>query len=340
MRTSEFDYYLPSHRIAQRPAEPRDSARLMLVRRASGQISHHRFRDLPHLLRGNELLVANDTRVIPARLRGKKQDTGGAIEALLLRPIDERRWEALVRGSVRHGTRLVFEGDAGTLARATVLELLESGRRVLEFAAPLPGDLSLLGEVPLPPYIHEELHDSERYQTVYSRVAGSAAAPTAGLHFTPQLIEALGRIGVEFAFATLHVGVDTFRPVASEFIEDHTMHSEWCRLPAESAAAVNDGRAHGRPVVAVGTTAVRVLESAANAEGKLAPFEGWTDLYITPGHRFRAIDAMVTNFHFPRSTLLALVSAFAGPDVIKQAYQAAIDSDYRFYSFGDAMLIL
>lgn len=353
MKTSDFDYVLPEERIAQHPAEPRDSARLMVVRRQGGAILHSRFRDLPDLLREGDLLVANDSRVIHARLHGHKA-TGGAVEALLLRPIGDRTWEALVRGTVRAGTRLTFEGRDQTTVGAEVTDLLVGGRRLLRFDHPLEKRLAGLGEVPLPPYIHEPLPDAERYQTVYSRVVGSAAAPTAGLHFTPELIDRLEQSGFEFAFVTLHVGVDTFRPVVTDRVEEHRMHSEWCEVKPNVARKINGARAEGRRVVAIGTTAVRVLESAAQAsddrgneedavrgqeDAVVEPYDALTDLFIAPGYSFRIVDALITNFHFPRSTLLMLVSAFAGKALIDRAYSVALEGDYRFYSFGDAMLI-
>jgi len=339
MRTEAFDYDLPADRIAQTPAEPRDSARLLVVERRTGALGHHVFRDLPGLLGPGDLLVANDSRVIPARLRGRKVPSGGAVEVLLLRPADGLAWEALVRGRVVPGTRLAFGGRPGPHVEAEVVEVFADGRRLVRFDAAVEPLLGPLGEMPLPPYIRAPLAEPERYQTVYARVAGSAAAPTAGLHFTPGLIEAIQAAGIGFGFVTLHVGLDTFQPLETAAIEDHVIHREWAELPASTAEAVARARRAGGRVVAVGTTAVRVLETAAR-DGEVRAFAGWTDVYITPGHRFRAVDALVTNFHLPRSTLLVLVSAFAGKDLVDRAYAEAIEGGYRFYSFGDAMLVV
>ena len=335
VRTSDFDYDLPPDRIAQTPVEPRDSARLMVVERGGRELSHHHFRELPMLLEPGDLLVANDSRVIPARLHGHKAATGGAVELLLLRPEDSSTWQCLVRGRVRVGTILSFRKGNETLS-AEVVELRASGVRRIRFERPVAPLLGQLGEVPLPPYIHEPLSDAERYQTVYARVAGSAAAPTAGLHFTPLLIERLTARGVRFAFVTLHVGLDTFRPVEVEDISEHKIHREWASVPETTLEQVAAARARGGRVVAVGTTSVRALESVRD----LQPFEGWTDVFITPGFEFQLVDAMITNFHLPRSTLLMLVAAFAGKETMDRAYHEAIRGDYRFYSFGDAMLIL
>ncbi len=337
MRVADFDYDLPPEMIAQHPLEPRDASRLLVLRRDSGAILHRHFRDLPEYLVPGDLLVANDSRVIRARLCGRKR-TGGRVEALLLRRLDERRWEALLGGErIRAGLEVHF--GAGSEVTARVEEARADGTRVLAFSAEVEPLLETLGAVPLPPYIHEPLADAERYQTIYARVCGSAAAPTAGLHFTPELIARLLQQGVRLAFVTLHIGLDTFRPVEVKEVADHPMHSEWCAVPAEVTAAVAEARAAGRRVVAVGTTVVRALETAAQG-GAVAPTGAWTRLFIYPGYRFRAVDALITNFHLPRSTLLMLVSAFAGRETIRRAYQEAIAARYRFYSFGDAMLIL
>jgi S-adenosylmethionine:tRNA ribosyltransferase-isomerase len=317
----------------------------MVLRRDDGTVDHRRFRDLPELLKPGDLLVANDSRVIPARLLGRKRPAGGHVEALLLHPVEPRVWEALVRGRVRPGTEIVFANpeepgqrtwDEGLVAR--VQEVRPDGVRLLAFAQdPLPR-LSRLGHVPLPPYIHAPLDDPERYQTVYARVAGSSAAPTAGLHFTPGLLRRLEETGIQVAFVTLHIGLDTFQPISEDIVEDHAMHREWYGVPPATVAACAAARARGGRVIAVGTTAVRALESAA-ADGGLEPRAGWTELYITPGYRFRAVDALITNFHLPRSTLLVLVSTFAGEANVRRAYDMAVGQGYRFYSFGDAMLI-
>ncbi len=341
MKTSDFDYPLPEERIAQVPVEPRDASRLLVLRRKNGTVEHAIFRDLPRYLRPGDLLVANESRVIPARLRGRRTLTGGAVEVLLLRRLDECRWEALTKGSrVRAGLSLTFALPDGGALEALVEEVCSDGTRVIRFPRQVEPDLEALGAIPLPPYIRTPLPDPERYQTVYARVAGSVAAPTAGLHFTPGLIETLQALGVEFAFVVLHVGLDTFRPVEVEEIERHPIHAEWCRVPSEVVEAVRATRERGGRVVAIGTTVVRALETAALARGTPEPFEGWTRLFIYPGFRFRVVDALITNFHLPRSTLLMLVSAFAGRERVLEAYREAIAQGYRFYSFGDAMLIL
>jgi S-adenosylmethionine:tRNA ribosyltransferase-isomerase len=345
MKTSEFDYELPPEMIAQTPIEPRDASRLLVLERKTGTIVHRRFRDVGEFLRPGDLLVANDSRVIPARLLGRK-DTGGRAEVFLLRRQRERVWETLVRGRrLRPGTRIRFcssdEDDGHPVLAATIVSETAEGGRLVEFDHPVEPLLDKLGILPLPPYIHQPLADGERYQTVYARVHGSVAAPTAGLHFTASLIDQLQSQGVRFAFVTLHVGQATFRPVKTEWVEDHPMHSEWADLQPETVEAIDQTRQHGGRVIAVGTTAVRTLEAAAvQSNGSIRPFRGWTDIFVTPGYRFRAVDGMVTNFHLPRSTLLMLVSAFARKELIDRAYQEAIAEGYRFYSFGDAMLIL
>jgi S-adenosylmethionine:tRNA ribosyltransferase-isomerase len=359
LRTDEFDYDLPPELIAQTPLEPRDASRLMVVDRATGGIAHRRFRDLLDYLRPGDVLVANDSRVIPARLAGRKA-TGGRVEVLLLKRLAERRWEALVGGKrVRANTELQF-ARAGVQATARVVEELSEGRRILEFDRPITPLLAALGETPLPPYIHEPLANAERYQTVFSRAEGSAAAPTAGLHFTPDMLLALRERGVILAFVTLHIGLDTFKPVAVEVVADHPIHSEWASLSPEVARQINQAKLAGGRLVAVGTTAVRTLETAAlrsagvagslrqasQLEVSLCPwrpvaaFDGPTDLFIYPGFRFRAVDSLLTNFHLPRSSLLMLISAFGGGELMRRAYQVAIAERYRFFSFGDAMLIL
>lgn len=341
MRTADFDYDLPADRIAQTPAEPRDSARLLVLHRASGAIEHRQFRDIGQYLAPGDRLVANRSRVIPARLRGRKA-SGGAVEVLLLHPLaDAECWECLIRGRVRPGTRLSF-GDAGAVEDgATVVSVAADGVRVIRFDEALAPLLERRGELPLPPYIKAPLADPSRYQTVYAEAPGSAAAPTAGLHFTPELIADLAACGIDWSTVTLHIGLDTFRPVETEAIADHQIHREWAVLDAATAEAIRTTRRAGGRAVAVGTTSVRVLETAARQpDGELQPFAGWTDLFITPGFAFRAVDALVTNFHLPRSSLLMLVAAFAGKDRIDRAYAEAIREGYRFYSFGDAMLIV
>lgn len=341
MRVSDFDYDLPPHLIAQTPVEPRDSARLMVLDRANGALRHHTFRHLPELLRPGDVLVANDSRVLPARLRGVRAGSGGAVEALLLHEDAPDQWTALVRPGrrIRRGDRLIFAGGALT---ADVLERLDGGERrlLLRAASGTVRDaIHQAGVTPLPPYIHAPLSDPDRYQTVYARDEGSVAAPTAGLHFTPELLRRLHERGVTMSHVTLHVGAGTFKPIQGDELDGHRMHAEWAELDTETAAYLNVARAEGRRIVVVGTTTVRVLETAA-AGGMICSFRGWTEIFIKPGHAFRAVDALITNFHLPRSTLLALVSAFAGKERIDAAYAEAIAQDYRFYSFGDAMLIL
>lgn len=354
--TADFDYTLPADLIAQTPLEPRDASRLLVLHRANGQIEHRTFADLGEYLRLGDLLVGNDSRVLPARLHGRKQ-SGGQIELLLLRRLSTRedgqeRWRCLAGGKgLRSGVTITLPGEPPV--QAMIEEELEGAERVVRFDRPTANWLYDVGETPLPPYIHTALDDSERYQTVYSRVEGSVASSTAGLHFTPELLMALRKRGVGLAFATLHIGLGTFQPVAAERIEDHPMHSEWAALTPEVARQINATTLAGGRIVAVGTTAVRTLEWAATAAQGLDPydtgacpwkrtaaFEGSVDLFIRPGYRFRAVDALVTNFHLPRSTLLMLVSAFAGSELTRHTYQEAIREGYRFYSFGDAMLVV
>lgn len=353
MYTSDFDYSLPADRIAQTPMEPRDASRLMVVHRATGVIEHRTFADLVDYLQPGDLLIANDSRVLPARLHGRKT-TGGEVEIFLLHPSedDDTVWQCLVGGKgLRTGVQV--ELPAEPLVLATVEAELADGGRLIRFSRPVSEWLEEVGEVPLPPYIHTTLEDSERYQTVYSRKEGSVASSTAGLHFTPELLIGLREQGVGLAFVTLHIGLDTFQPVKAERIEDHPMHSEWASLSSDVARRINDTTLQGGRIVAVGTTAVRTLEWAATAAQGLDPydtgacpwkrtaaFEAAVNLFIRPGYRFRAVDVLLTNFHLPRSTLLMLVSAFAGQELIARAYQEAIEQGYRFFSFGDAMLIL
>lgn len=343
MKTSDFDYDLPADRIAQTPIEPRDASRLLVVHRPSGELTHRSFAAIGDYLRPGDILVANDSRVLPVRLHGRKE-SGGQVEVLLLTRVSDVRWEALVRGHrLRPGLVIELTAPAAPTLRAHIVAELAAGSRLIEFERPPLPELARLGEVPLPPYIHEPLRDAERYQTIYARVSGSAAAPTAGLHFTPTLIERLAAQGIGFAFITLHIGLDTFRPLRVERIADHQMHHEWAELTPAAAAAIEAHRRAGGRCVAVGTTAVRVLETASRqpgSEGSLRPFSGWTNLFLTPGAVFHTVDALITNFHLPRSTLLMLVSAFAGKPLIDRAYTAAIQQGYRFFSFGDAMLLL
>lgn len=347
MKTSDFDYHLPESSIAQTPAEPRDSSRLLVLHRETGELEHRIFRDVTDYLRAGDLLVLNQTRVIPARIFARKE-TGGRVELLLLRRRDTLIWEALVGGKGLRVGKLVFvdieEGSSQTV-QAEILEILEGSERLIKFSEPIEPYFPKVGHVPLPPYIHEKLDDPERYQTVYAKEPGSAAAPTAGLHFTPRLLEELQVKGVRIAYVTLHVGLDTFAPVTEDHPEEHKIHSEWCELPQETADAINETRVKGGRVIAVGTTSVRTLESAAqtltaNSQSLVAPYSGPTSLFILPGYQFKIVDVMITNFHLPKSTLLMLVSAFAGREKILQTYETAVQEGYRFYSFGDAMLIV
>jgi len=340
VRTSDFDYLLPPEFIAQRPASPRDSSRLMVMHRDGRPVEHRVFHDLPEYLHPGDALVLNETRVIPARLHARKTPGGGRVELLLLRRLQTQVWEALVGGkAVRPGRHLVVEGGP----EAEVLDDLGGSLRLLRFAEPLSPQLESIGEMPLPPYIHAPLQSPDEYQTVFARLSGSAAAPTAGLHFTPGLLDRIESLGVKLVRVTLHIGLDTFAPVSEDLAEDHAIHTEWCQLTLDAAEALRATRDIGGRVIAVGTTSVRTLETAARAAAPgevVAPFEGSTDLFILPGHRFRAVDALLTNFHLPRSTLLMLVSALAGRERILEAYETAKELGYRFYSFGDAMLIL
>ncbi|MBP2017199.1 S-adenosylmethionine:tRNA ribosyltransferase-isomerase [Symbiobacterium terraclitae] len=341
MRLADFDYDLPKELIAQTPVEPRDASRLMVVERSSGAIQHRYFRDLPEFLRPGDALVLNDTRVMPARLLGHREATGGAMEVLLLKRLTRDRWETLVKPGkkARPGERIVFGGG---LLVGTVVGPTDFGGRVIDFAyeGVFEELLDRLGQMPLPPYIHEQLAEPERYQTVYAREWGSAAAPTAGLHFTKELLDRLTAQGVEIYKITLHVGLGTFRPVEVEDPTQHKMHSEFYQVSPEAAAGINAVRERGSRLLAVGTTSVRTLETAATEDGRLVPGSGWTDIFIYPGYRFKLVDSLVTNFHLPKSTLLMLVSALAGQELIMKAYREAVARRYRFFSFGDAMLIL
>jgi len=340
MKTTDFDYELPPELIAQTPIEPRDASRLLVVDRASGQLTHRIFRDIGEYLRPGDLLVANESRVIPARLHARKVPTGGKVELLLVAKRDEHTWEVLVKGrKLVPGHRLAI-GDGERRVVGQVLEITAAGGRLIAFERPIEPLLDELGIVPLPPYIHTPLTNAERYQTVYARREGSLAAPTAGLHFTPELLRSLQAAGVHLAFVTLDIGLDTFRPVKEERVEDHVIHTERCELSPQVAQQINRAKREGRRVIAVGTTTVRVLETAALKSPVVQPFAGPTDLFIYPGFQFRVVDALITNFHLPRSTLLMLVCAFAGRELIFKAYQEAVREGYRFYSFGDAMLIL
>jgi len=341
MKTSEFDYHLPQELIAQVPLEPRDRSQLMVLERSRGSIEHRRFSDLVDYLKPGDVLVFNDSRVIPARLKGKKADSGGKVELLLLRQLDNAVWEVLIKPAKRVavGTKLEI-GDSGAKVWAEVTGEGDDGIKVIRF--PEEMRLPKLGKIPLPPYIRTPLADAERYQTVYARSPGSVAAPTAGLHFTPRLLEEMEQKGIELLFVTLHVGLDTFRPVREDNPLKHPIHKEYGIVTEEVAGRLLKARGEGRRIICVGTTTVRIIEGVAqeSKESLLEPFEGWVSLFILPGYKFRMVDALITNFHLPRSTLLMLVAAFAGKDFIIDAYEAAIAGKYRFYSFGDAMLIL
>ena len=339
MKTSDFVYELPEELIAQTPLEKRDASRLLVLEGQSGKTAHRHFSDLPEYLRTGDCLVLNDSRVIPARLFGTRP-SGGAVEVVLLRDLGGGRWECLTRPGkkMRLGTEVSF----GEELSAVVEEIMPDGNRVLRFFYDgiFLEILERLGKMPLPPYIKAQLDDPARYQTVYAREPGSAAAPTAGLHFTEELLDSIRAMGVEVCFVTLHVGLGTFRPVKAENVEEHEMHSEYCTVPPETAEAVNRAKQNGGRVIAVGTTSCRTLESFAREDGSLAPAAGWTNIFIYPGYRFKCIDALVTNFHLPGSTLVMLVSALAGRENILNAYTEAVSMRYRFFSFGDAMLIL
>ncbi len=367
MKVSDFDYDLPERLIAQRPVEPRDAGRLLVLNPATGALAHRTFHDLPDYLRPGDVLVVNDTRVMPARLYGQKA-TGGHVEILLLEQTEDGDWRGLVGGrKINEGLTIHLLDHAGerTTITAEVTGMGAEALRSLRFSEPVEAWIEALGYPPLPPYIHETLDDGERYQTIYARETGSAAAPTAGLHFTPDLLLRLREIGVLFETVTLNVGLDTFKPVTADEVAGHHIHSEWARLTPETARRINEAFLAGGRIVAVGTTTARVLETAAlrsagitgslsaisarDAAGEtadmcpwkpVAAFEGATDLFIYPGYRFRAVDMLITNFHLPRSSLLMMVSALAGREAILDAYRIAVDEGYRFFSFGDAMLIL
>ena len=340
MKTSDFYYDLPEELIAQTPVEPRNSSRLMVLPRNGGEIKHKHFYDLPEFLKPGDCLVLNNTRVLPARLYGTREDTGAAVEFVLLRQHGNKLWECLAGPGKKAKTGYKFKfSDKLT---ATVTDVLEDGNRMIEFAC--EGDffavLDEVGQMPLPPYIKEKLKDKERYQTVYSKDAGSAAAPTAGLHFTKEMLESIKAMGVNIAYVTLHVGLGTFRPVKVEDVTQHKMHTEHYYIPEEAAETINETRKNGGRVICVGTTSCRTVESCAKKYGEIKECSGDTDIFIYPGFEFKCMDGLITNFHLPESTLIMLVSAFAGYDNIMNAYNIAVKEKYRFFSFGDAMLIL
>lgn len=340
MKTSDFYYDLPKELIAQTPVEPRDSSRLMLLDRSTGEISHRHFYEIIDSLNPGDLLVANDSRVLPARIYGVKDETGARVEFLLLRQLTGNRWETLCKPGkkAREGASFTF-GDG--LLRATVAEVKDDGNRIVDFECDenFFATLDKIGQMPLPPYITEELKDKERYQTVYSHELGSAAAPTAGLHFTTELMQRIKDKGVSIAYVTLHVGLGTFRPVKVDDVTNHKMHSEHYEIPEETARLINETKKNGGRVIAVGTTSCRTLESVASFYGEIKHCEGFTDIFIYPGYEFKVLDGLITNFHLPESTLIMLVSAFAGYDNVMNAYKTAVEEKYRFFSFGDAMFI-
>lgn len=339
MDLHDFDYYLPEELIAQHPMEKRDMSRLMVLNKETGEIEHKLFMDIVNYLDEGDCLVLNNTRVIPARLLGEKEGTGGKIEFVLLKRVEGDKWEVILRPGkkAKPGSRFVFGN--GEL-KAEILEVLDEGNRLVRFIydGVFEEILDRVGIMPLPPYITEKLENPERYQTVYAKVNGSAAAPTAGLHFTKELLDSLTRKGVKIAYVMLHVGLGTFRPVKVDDITQHKMHSEYYSISQETCDIINDTRQKGKNVVAVGTTSCRVLETVGKS-GRIAPCDGWTDIFIYPGYRFKVVDRLITNFHLPESTLIMLVSSLAGRDSVMHAYNVAVEEKYRFFSFGDAMFI-
>ena len=340
MDVKDFYYDLPSELIAQDPLEDRSSSRLLVLGKEDGSIRHEVFRNITQYLNPGDCLVINNTKVIPARLYGTRENTGGSIEILLLKRKENDTWETLVKPGkkAKPGTRIIF-GDG--LLVGEVVDIVEDGNRLIHFTYEgiFEEILDQLGQMPLPPYITHELKDKNRYQTVYAKYDGSAAAPTAGLHFTPELLDEIRAKGIKVAEVTLHVGLGTFRPVKAEHVQEHHMHSEYYEVTAEAAQLINDTKRTGGRVIAVGTTSCRTLESAAAPDGSLAAKSGWTDIFIYPGYQFKVIDALITNFHLPESTLVMLVSALAGREHILHAYEVAVQERYRFFSFGDAMFI-
>lgn len=343
MKLQDFYYDLPEELIAQHPMEKRDESRLLVLDRKTGKIEHRVFKDIIEYLSPNDCLVINETRVIPARLYGRREDKEEVIEMLLLKDMGDRKWEVLVKPGkkCKIGTVILFEADNEVLLKAKVLDIEEDGNRIVEldYDGILNEILDKIGLMPLPPYIHEKLKEKERYQTVYSKVEGSAAAPTAGLHFTPELLKKIENKGIKIARVLLHVGLGTFRPVKEENIEDHKMHSEYYEISKEACDIINDTKKNGGKVFCVGTTSCRTVESAADKNGHLEPKKGNTDIFIYPGYKFKVLDNLITNFHLPESTLLMLISALATREMIIDTYKIAVEEKYRFFSFGDAMLI-
>jgi len=340
LKTNDFYYDLPEELIAQTPLEDRTNSRLMVLDKLDGSITHKHFYDIVDYLNSGDCIVINDTKVLPARLYGTKKDSNALIELLLLKRIDDKKWETLVKPGkkAKENTEIIFKEG---LLEGKITDVLETGNRIIEFKYEgiFEEILDELGEMPLPPYIHEKLEDKNRYQTVYARNAGSSAAPTAGLHFTNEIIEKLQSKGVSIAKLTLHVGLGTFRPVKAEYISEHIMHSEYYELSEEEAKKINDAKATGKRIIAVGTTSTRTLETISDENGHVKASSGWTDIFIYPGYKFRLIDGLITNFHLPESTLIMLVSTLAGKDNTMKAYEEAVKGKYRFFSFGDAMFI-
>lgn len=340
MKVKDFYFDLPKELIAQHPLEKRDESRLMVLNKKSGEVEHKVFKDIIEYLNPGDCLVLNDTRVMPARLYGAKEGSGGKMEFLLLNRHEDDIWETLVKPGKRGKVGAKFVFGNGEL-KAEVVEVLDNGNRKVKFYynGIFEEVLDRLGEMPLPPYIEEKLEDRERYQTVYSKEVGSAAAPTAGLHFTDELLQAIKKKGINIAFVTLHVGLGTFRPVKAEEIQDHEMHSEYYILDKENAEIINNAKRSGKRVIAVGTTSNRTLESIANEEGQVKEQSGYTSIFIYPGYKFKIVDAIITNFHLPESTLIMLISAFSTREIVMNAYKIAVENKYRFFSFGDAMFI-
>lgn len=340
MKTSDFYYDLPQELIAQDPLSDRSSSRLMVLNKNNGRVTHKSFKNIKEYLRPGDCLVLNNTKVIPARLLGTKEDTGAAVEVFLLKRIDADTWETLVKPGkkLRPGARVVF-GDG--LLKCEIVEVVDEGNRIVkfEYEGIFEEILDKLGEMPLPPYITHKLEDKNRYQTVYAKYEGSAAAPTAGLHFTKELLDEIEKMGVDIAYVTLHVGLGTFRPVKVDDVTNHHMHSEFYMIDNEAAEKINRAKDNGHRVICVGTTSCRTIESAADDNGRLAPCSGDTEIFIYPGYKFKILDCLITNFHLPESTLIMLVSALAGKDNVLEAYRQAVDEKYRFFSFGDAMFI-
>lgn len=340
MKVSDFNYDLPEELIAQEPVSDRQMSRLLVLDRNSGSMEHRIFKDILEYINEGDCLVLNDTRVIPARLLGEKEGTGGKIEFVLLKKVEKDIWEVILKPGKRAkpGSRFVF-GDG--MLKAEVIKIVEEGNRLVrfEYDGVFEEVLDRVGIVPLPPYITKKLEDAERYQTVYSKYKGSAAAPTAGLHFTNELLKEIEQKGVDIAYVTLHVGLGTFRPVKVEDVLEHKMHSEYYRINEEDCQKINSAKEKGKRVIAVGTTSCRVLETVGDDNGRINPESGWTDIFIYPGYKFKVVDALITNFHLPESTLIMLVSALAGRDRVMEAYNMAVRERYRFFSFGDAMFI-